>query len=194
MWEIDDKLLELMSDRRLCNHLHIPLQQGTDQILKLMNRPYTSGDYFSLIEKIRNKIPDIGITTDVIAGFPQETDELFEQSCDFITKVGFSRLHVFKYSRRPGTGADKMEGQIEPGLKKDRVNTLTEIGEKLSYSFGKKHINKDCEMIFVQKKKDGFLYGYTDNYMEVMTDKPYSKNVYMKLKPKSLSQKGVLIL
>ncbi len=194
MWEIGDELLELMENSRLCNHLHIPLQHGTDEILKLMNRPYTTRDYFALIEKIRNKIPDIGLTTDIIAGFPRETDELFRKSCEFITEIGFSRLHVFKYSRRPGTVADKMTGHIDPNIKKDRVNTLTEIGERLSYSFAQEHINKDCEMIFVQKKKDGFLYGYSDNYIEVKTDKPLPKNEYMKLKPISVSEKGVLIV
>ena len=194
MWEITEELSELLKSPRLCNHLHIPLQHGTNEILKLMNRPYTAEQYMDLVNKIRAKIPNIGLTSDVIAGFPQETDELFRKSCEFITKVGFSRIHVFKYSRRPLTVADKMEGHIEPVVKKERVDILTNLGNNLARTFGEKHINKECEMIFVQKKKDGFLYGYTDNYLEVKTHLPLPKNQYIKLKPTKVDESGVLII
>ena len=97
--EISDELLNLMADNpRFCRHLHIPLQNGDDEILKLMNRPYTTADFRHLIQKIRNKIPDIGITSDIMVGFPGETDTHFANSLAFVEEMGFSGLHVFKYS------------------------------------------------------------------------------------------------
>lgn len=193
MWEINDHLIELMANSRMCNHLHIPLQNGNNEILKLMNRPYGREEYFALIEKLRNKVNDIGITTDVIAGFPCETDECFKDSYEFIKEIGFSRVHVFKYSRRPGTVADKMNGHIDPDIKKERVSLLTELGYNMSCEFAKKHIDKECNILFEIKKKDGFTYGYTTNYMEVKTDKPVKKNEIYTMKPYDIVD-GILLV
>ena len=193
MWEIDEKLIELMENSRMCNHLHIPLQNGTDEILKSMNRPYNTEKYYNLIEKLRLNVPEIGITTDVIAGFPGESEKLFKESCEFIEKIGFSRVHVFKYSRRPGTVGDKMEGHIDPDIKKERVTFLTELGRKLSSDFAEKFVGKDCNVLFEIKKKDGFTYGYTTNYIEVKTDKPVLRNETLNLKGLKVEE-GVLVV
>lgn len=193
MWEIDEHLIDLMANPRMCHHLHIPLQNGNNEILKLMNRPYTRENYATLVTHIREKVKDLGLTTDIIAGFPQETEERFTDSCDFIKDMGFSRIHVFRYSRRPGTKADSMEGHIEPDIKKERVAYLAEISTDLAQNFAQKHIGKDCSILFEIKKKDGFTYGYTENYIEAKTAKPVERNQSLILKPIK-AEKGILIV
>lgn len=193
MWEIDRELIDLMENPRMCRHLHIPLQNGSDKILKLMNRPYTKEMYYSLVSEIREKIPDLGLTTDIIAGFPNETEEDFEETCDFAEKIGFSRIHVFGYSRRPGTKADLMTGHTDPEIKKERVARLTETGHRLAQKFAEKYVNREVNVLFEIKKKDGFVYGYTDNYIEAKTDLSVKKNQSLTVKPKSASE-GILVI
>ena len=183
MWEIDERLIDLMKEGRMCNHLHIPLQNGSDRILKLMNRPYSRDEYYGLVSDLREKIPDLGLTTDIIAGFPGESEEDFEESCAFAEKIGFSRIHVFRYSRRPGTKADLMTGHIDPETKKKRVAYLTELGGRLAQNFAEKHIGKECSILFEVRKKDGFTYGYTRNYIEAKTDRPVKRNETLTLTP-----------
>lgn len=165
MNELTDQVLEIMKKSPiLVDHLHIPLQSGSDTILKAMNRKYLKQDFISKIEEIRKIRPNISITTDVIVGFPGETEIFFEETVETIRKIQFSKLHVFPYSRRKGTVADTMENQIPEEIKKKRVQLLLELSRNLEEQYFKKFIG--AELSFIPEiVKDGFIIGHTGNYL-----------------------------
>lgn len=176
--EIDDKLLDLMSKSEvLANHLHLPLQSGTNKILELMNRKYDEAYFLDKIKKIRSIRPNISITTDVIVGFPYETQEDFEHTVEFIKMVNFAELHVFPFSPRSGTKAYFMP-QIDGNLKKERVNKLLELSKKLNYSYNQTFINQQLDMIVETKFSDSFMVGHTSNYLKVLV--PYNEKLVKK--------------
>ena len=165
--EITDKFLEeLKTNKKIVDHMHIPLQSGTDKILKLMNRKYDMKYYFDKINKIRNIRPDIAITTDVIVGFPNETDEDFNDVVSNIIKIGFTELHVFPYSRRKGTRADLMDNQIDGNIKKQRVRMLLNISEEEKEKYYEKYLDSD-DIVLTEKYMDGYLVGHLSNYGKV---------------------------
>lgn len=165
--ELDDKFFKLLNDNKiLVDHMHIPLQTGTDSVLKRMNRKYNIDYFINKIEKIRTIRPDISITTDVIVGFPGETDEEFNNTIENIKKINFSKIHVFPFSKRDGTKASLMDNQIEPTLKKERVKELINISKELEMNYMNKFINKDIIML-PEVYKDGYLIGHTGNYLLV---------------------------
>ncbi|MBQ9041970.1 MAG: tRNA (N(6)-L-threonylcarbamoyladenosine(37)-C(2))-methylthiotransferase MtaB [Eggerthellaceae bacterium] len=133
---IDDELIELLvaADGRLCRHLHVPLQSGSSKVLREMDRPYTAEEYRALVQKIRSRVPSIALSTDVIVGFPGETDEDFDETCKLVKDCGFMRLHVFPYSRREGTPAADRPDQVDSAVKKSRAATLRDIGSDLARS------------------------------------------------------------
>jgi len=134
--EVTDELIELMaSNSRVCRHLHVPLQSGSNAVLERMNRHYTAGDYLVMVERVRARMPLIGLTTDVMVGFPGETDEDFQATLGVVRKARFSRLHVFRYSRRPGTPAAGMPRQVAPAVKKARSARLIRLGRRLAREF-----------------------------------------------------------
>ena len=165
--ELNDRVLSILEKEKvLVSHLHIPLQAGTDKILKAMNRKYDTKYFKEKIDKIRTIRPDISISTDVIVGFPGETEEDFIESMDFINSMKFSKIHVFPYSRRKGTTADLMNNQINEDIKKTRVKRMLEISHELEISYMKKYLNKDVEVL-VEKYENGYIMGHTSNYIEV---------------------------
>lgn len=167
MNELTDKVLELMKQSTiLVDHLHIPLQSGSDSILKSMNRKYTKRDFIEKIEKIRTIRPQISITTDVIVGFPGETEELFAETIDTIKKIGFSKLHVFPYSRRKGTVADGMKDQVSEIIKKKRAQTLRLLSKELEETYYNQFIGKSLSFI-PEVRKDHVVIGHTGNYLLV---------------------------
>mgnify|MGYP002625083886 CR=1 FL=1 len=168
--ELDDNFLNVLKNNKIIvDHMHIPLQSGSDSVLKRMNRKYDKKYFIDKIEKIRNIRKDISITTDVIVGFPGETETEFNETIDTIKKIEFTKLHVFPYSRRKGTKADLMENQIDEKIKKQRVKTLIELSKELEIKYMNKFINK--ELIFIPEiKKDGYLIGHTSNYLQVKID------------------------
>lgn len=171
--EITDKLIELMAgSERLCNHLHIPLQSGSDKILKTMNRPYAKDEFRTAVKNIRNRIPDIGISTDIIVGFPGESDSDFQDSYKLVKNIEFSRLHVFSYSPREGTAAAKMANQVNGNKKKERSKMLRDLNKTLMLNFQKEFINTVREVIIEEKRdyETDMLAGYTDNYIRVLID------------------------
>lgn len=152
---------------KLCDHFHLSLQSGSDKILKSMNRKYSSKDYFEKIELIRKFMPNAGLTTDVIVGFPGESDEDFEDSYDFIKKVNFSRIHIFKYSKRSGTKAAEMKNQVNGNVKIKRANILSDLNKDLMKNFAKKNLNKVNSVLFeksLDNSSNKFV-GYTTNYI-----------------------------
>ncbi len=171
--EIDDKLLDIMKNNKImANHLHLPLQTGNDKILKLMNRRYDTKFFYDKITRIREVRPDIAITTDVIVGFPYETDEDFNETKEFIKKVNFSGLHVFPYSKRSGTKAYDMP-QVKDSVKKERTLDLIALSNELALNYEKNFLNKDVEVIFEEKYLDKYMVGHSSNYLRVIV--PYDE-------------------
>lgn len=161
--ELNDKFLkELKENKKICDHLHIPLQAGSDEILRKMNRKYDLKYYEEKIKKIREIRPDISITTDIIVGFPSETDELFECTCKFAEKINFSKIHVFPYSKREGTLASRMNDQVDENKKKERSKRLVNLSLKLEREYAKKFLNTKMEVLV---ENDNF--GSSSNYLKI---------------------------
>lgn len=173
--ELDEKFFSLLKNPILCNHLHIPLQSGSDEVLKLMNRKYTKEEYEKIIDKIRVIRPDISITTDVIVGFPRETEENFEECLDFVKKICFSKVHVFPYSKRDGTKAARMSGHIDGNTKKERTKKLLKLSGELEQKYYDSQIGKK-EYVLVEKAESGFAYGHTTNYLYLKLVGGYKEN------------------
>lgn len=165
---ITDGLIEkLVKCEKLCPQFHISLQSGCDKTLKKMNRHYTAEEYAALCDKLRKSFKDCTLTTDIMVGFPQETEEDFSDTVKFAEKIGFEKIHIFPYSRRSGTVADKMEGQIEKSVKGHRVAELSKVADKIRTEFLKNQIGKTVSVLIEGKQKDGEMFGYTPNYTPV---------------------------
>ena len=160
---IDEDFVERLSKlKNFCPHFHLSLQSGSDEVLKKMNRKYTTIDFMNSVNLIRKYFKNAGITTDVIAGFPTETEEDFEKSCEFIKKVNFSDLHIFPYSKREGTVASKIYKDLPKSVKNERVKVLEEIKKKDKLNFIKKN---DIVEVLIEEEKNGAFYGYSKNYI-----------------------------
>jgi threonylcarbamoyladenosine tRNA methylthiotransferase MtaB len=148
-----------------CEHLHISLQSGSEETLRNMNRPYSPDDFLKIIERARELFPGIGISTDVIVGFPGETDEQFSESLEFVKKARFSRLHVFKYSARPGTAAASMPGRVKPTIMAERSARMIELGSTLATEFHQSFLGKRLEVLVEEPDAKGRLVGFSRNYI-----------------------------
>ncbi len=167
MNEVTDRLLDLMENNdKIAKHLHIPLQSGSDTILKNMNRQYLTAAYYERLIEIRNRIPKIAITADVIVGFPQEDDSLFLETVSFIEKSQFTSLHVFPYSMRKNTIAATLKPQIENSVKKQRVHKLMEISNNQFVNYKQTFVNKTVSVL-VEQKKNGYYFGHSSEYLPV---------------------------
>jgi threonylcarbamoyladenosine tRNA methylthiotransferase MtaB len=170
-WDFNLEMLPLWRDKRLCRHLHIPLQSGSDQTLHRMGRPITQHKYFDLINTIRERVPQIAITTDVIVGFPGETDEDFQATKNFVQEIGFAGGHVFTYSPRPGTAAFNMKDQIPARIAKGRNRALREDFENLGAAFRKRFIGSLQDVLWesseIQADGNYRMSGLTDTYLRV---------------------------
>lgn len=170
--EIDDKLIELINNRdNLAKHLHIPLQSGSDTVLKRMNRKYNKEQFLNKIKLIKKACPNVALTTDVIVGFPGETEEEFMESYQFIKECGFNMLHVFPFSSREGTVASRLPNQIDPKVKKERVLRLIELSNSLWDEYTNKFVNEEVEVLVEQyDEKHHYNIGHTTNYLEIKID------------------------
>ncbi len=179
--QINDKFIEeLKNNPKICNHIHIPLQSGSDEILRLMNRKYDLNYFFEKIEKIRSVRPDISITTDVIVGFPNETDKLFLETVETCKKVNFSKIHVFPYSERKGTKASLMSGKVSENVKHERVKKLMELSEKLEKEYYDKFKGKVLDVL-IEEVSDGVSIGHTSNYLKVELNEKLTKGeIYLR--------------
>ncbi len=165
--ELNDDVLDVIKNSDvLVNHMHIPLQSGSDEILKAMNRKYNKEYFINKIKKIKEIKPDMNVTTDVIVGFPGETDKQFEEGIETISKIGFTKLHVFPYSDREGTKASYMPNKILGNVKKARVKKLLEISRELEVNYMEKHLGKEVSFI-PEVYEDGYLVGHTANYLMI---------------------------
>ncbi len=169
--DITPELVEVISgSKNFCRHLHMPLQSGSDQILQKMGRRYTAWEYLRLVDILRENMPGLGLTTDVMVGFPGESEECYQQTDDLINKIGFSGLHVFKFSPRRGTVAAGYGRQVEPALKDERSRRLIRLGSDLAAQFASSHLGLNLNVLVEQPAPDadGFLEGHTDNYIKAM--------------------------
>jgi threonylcarbamoyladenosine tRNA methylthiotransferase MtaB len=151
---------------KLCKHFHLSLQSGSNSVLKRMNRKYTKEEYKACVEQLRHIWPDVAITTDIIVGFPGETDEEFEETLNFVKEIKLSQIHIFPFSPRTGTPAATMTNQILPDIKDKRAKQLAVIEKQLRLEFMKQFLNKEAEVLF-ESYHDQLLVGYTSNYLKV---------------------------
>jgi threonylcarbamoyladenosine tRNA methylthiotransferase MtaB len=172
-WDLDTGFFDLWEDRRLCRHLHLPLQSGSASVLRLMARKTTPDDYADLIYSARARIPDVAITTDLIAGFPGETEAEFKEGCEFVNKMAFASAHVFTYSERAGTAAAEMPDQVHNYTRKERSATLREISVSSAQAYQESFLGKELDVLWESSRPDGEgqweLTGLTDNYLRVHT-------------------------
>lgn len=171
--QIDDRVIDVLNrSEKMCRHLHIPLQAGDDTVLKRMRRKYTVAEYRDKILRLHEAMPGVAITTDVIVGFPGETEEQFENSYELIQSLGMYQLHVFPYSKRTGTPAARMLDQVAEEIKNSRVERMIRLSEQLQLSYSQQFVGSVLEVIPEQPYKDdptsGLWVGYTDNYLQVV--------------------------
>ena len=166
--EVEPRLLTLMQeDARFCRHLHLPLQSGCDKVLQAMHRPYTTAKFKALLADIKTRVPDIAITTDVIVGFPGETEADFETTCKFAESCGFSKMHIFPFSARKGTPAEKFAGAVTEAVKKERADILGRIDETMHKAFLQAMVGQNAEVLFEQPAGEDYFEGLTGNYQRV---------------------------
>lgn len=166
--EVEPRLLTLMQeDARFCRHLHLPLQSGCDKTLQAMHRPYTTAKFKTLLADIKTMVPDIAITTDVIVGFPGETEADFETTCKFAESCGFSKMHIFPFSARKGTPAEKFAGAVTEAVKKERADILGKIDETMHKTFLQAMVGQTAEILFEQPAGEDYFEGLTGNYQRV---------------------------
>ena len=176
---------------KVCNHFHLSLQSGCNETLKRMNRKYTTEQFKKVVEILRKYFKDVNLTTDIIVGFPGETDEEFDITYKFLKEIAFYKMHVFKYSKRDGTVAAKMLNQIDGTIAEERSKKLIELSEKNMNEFNNKYIGKELEVLF-EEKQDEFWTGHTKNYMVVkMKSENNLENKVLKVKINSVNNEAL---
>ena len=190
--ELNEDILNILKNSNIIvDHLHIPLQAGSNEILKSMNRKYDLKYFEDKIAEIRSIRPDISITTDIIVGFPGETEELFKETLNTVKRINFSKVHVFPYSERKGTKSERLPNKIPSNIKKDYVKRLIELSKELEIEYASKFIGKELE-ILVEQTKDDFSYGHTSNYLNVKVKGNLPHNELRKVKITSVDYPNVI--
>ena len=180
--EINDEILELIKNNKvIVDHLHIPIQSGSNEILKLMNRKYDLDYFENKIKEIRKIRKDISITTDLIVGFPHETDGLFKETLETCKRINFAKIHVFPYSERKGTKAVLMDQKVDQETKKLRAKEVLKLSKELEINYFNKFIGKD-EEVLIETTKDGYSYGHTGNYLNVKIKGEFDHNTFVNVK------------
>ena len=166
--EVTDELIEMIADNpRMAQHLHLPLQSGWDRTLDPMRRPYDSEEFRNMMRSIRQRVPDIAITTDLMVGFPDETEEDFKESLVFCNDIAFANMHIFKYSMRGGTPAAAMTGQIDPQSKERRAKQMADVAQKNKHEYEQRFVGKTLRILVEEQNKDGLWTGHSSNYLFV---------------------------
>lgn len=193
-----DEFVEAVSTMdKVCPHYHLSLQSGCDETLKRMKRRYTTEEYKAIVDRLRAAIPNVSITTDVIVGFPGETNEEFDKTYEFLKDIELTHMHVFKYSPRKGTPAATMENQVDPSTKHDRSEKLLQLNEENFNKFGQEMLDKEFNVLFEQKVGDNKYEGLTENYVKVIveSDNDISEQI-LKVKIKDVKNEfleGILV-
>lgn len=190
--DIHTELLSLWRDGRLCPHFHIPLQSGSDPVLVAMRRRYTAAQYRRAVDMVRAQVPNVSITTDVIAGFPGETEADFEATLALCEEVGFAAMHCFPYSRRPHTGADRMRGHLPPQVRRERLRRLLDVAERSHAAFRAAQLGSYASVLW-EREADGYWQGLTPNYVRVFArSERLLENTITAVRLISLHRDGVL--
>ena len=163
---------------KLCPSFHVSMQSGCDETLRRMNRKYTAKEYLEAIDRLKGAFKDCAVTTDVMVGFPGETEEEFKKSYDTVTKSAFANIHVFQYSKRQGTPAAAMEDQVPSAVKAIRSAQMIKLGEELKYNFINKYMGKTMEVLF-ERQQEEYFEGFTANYIKVMAKGRDLSNKYI---------------
>ena len=189
--EVSPKLLALLKeDGRICHHLHLPLQAGHDVVLKAMNRHYTAAEFKDLLAHLLSEVPDLAITTDIIVGFPGETDEIFEETLKYVESLPLSGMHVFPYSRRKGTPAASYPNQVEESVKKERAHRMGQLAEQKAQGYAATWIGKDVE-ILVERCTDGRIEGLTPQYIRVHAEGQAEEGTFLTVCPQKVTEAGL---
>ncbi len=196
-WSFDERLFSLWrgeglpdtpvetASRRLCRHVHMSLQSGSDATLSRMRRPYTAARYAELVDRIRAEVPGVAVTTDVIVGFPGESDEEFAASLDFVRRRRFAMIHAFPYSVREGTAAAEMPDQVPHEVKRERMAALLEVAEESEAAFRSAQVGRNAEVLW-EERRNGHWHGTTDNYLRVITKATPTPSLLNTLTPAKL--------
>lgn len=166
-WDLPDNFFSLFSNNRLMPHMHLPLQSGSDSVLKRMARRCKTDDYKTLVKQARNDIPNFNLTTDIIVGFPGETEEEWQESASFIEETQFSHIHIFSYSKREGTKAASLVNQVETAIKKQRSKQLHLLAQSMRQKLLTEQIGNNHTVLWETKSENGNWYGYTENFLRV---------------------------
>jgi len=189
--EVTESLLELWDDKRLCPHFHLSLQSGSDSVLRRMARRYDTCEYQDAVTRIRSALPEVAVTTDVIVGFPGETEAEFAESYRFCASLGFARIHVFPFSPRPGTAAATMQAQVTAGEKKERNQRMLKLAKESAQAYRSRYLDRVPEVLW-ETESNGILAGYTANYIRVYADAEDGLvNTILKVKLIKLYKDGV---
>ena len=180
--ELTKEVLDVIkSSNIIVDHMHIPLQAGSNEVLKLMNRKYDLDFFYNKIHEIRSIRPDISITTDVLVGFPGETEEMFKRTIQTCRELNLTKIHVFPFSLRKGTKAETLPDHIDNEEKKHRARRLLEVSKELELNYFNKYLNKEVEVL-IEETKDGVSFGHTDNYLYVKINKELEHNTFVTVK------------
>ena len=189
--ELSHDLLELMrTEPRFAAHLHLPLQAGSDAVLRAMNRHYTTGQFAQLLADVRAAVPGVAISTDIIVGFPGETEEDFAAGLDFVRQMGFARMHVFPYSARRGTPAARRTDQVPPMVRKERAARMQALAEELAEAYHRSVLSSAAEVLF-ETCEEGVTDGLTETYIRVYTDAPVTRGEIVPMRLMHLYRDGI---
>lgn len=177
----DEFIQRLKNVDKICDHFHLSLQSGCTETLKRMNRKYTTEDFEKVVERLRNAFPNVALTTDIIVGFPDETDEEFNTTYEYLEKIKFYKMHVFKYSQRKGTRAAVMPNQIDGNIKEERSHKLIEVSNRNEKEFLDRYIGKEVYVLFEQEEGE-YIKGHTSNYLVVKAKGKELENKMLKVK------------
>ena len=172
----DEFVQRLKKLDKICEHFHLSLQSGCDETLKRMNRRYTTKQFIEIVNRLRNAYSDVNLTTDIIVGFPGETDKEFEETYEFLQKIKFYKMHIFKYSQRKGTKAAEMPEQISPEIKEERSKKLIQLSDNNEKDYNQKYIGKQVQVLW-EEEKNGVYKGHTKNYVLIESKETRKSNM-----------------
>lgn len=176
-WDLPDNFFNLFSNQRLMPHMHLPLQSGSDSVLRRMARRCKTNDYKNLVARAREEITNFNLTTDIIVGFPGETNQEWEESVQFIEETQFSHIHIFTYSQREGTKAATLPGQVDTNIKKERSKQLHALTKSMRQNFLSKHVNNVHSVLWETRNEENTWTGYTDNFIRVALESDCDTNL-----------------
>ncbi len=187
-WDLPDDFFYLFDNKRLMPHLHLPLQSGSDSVLRRMARRCKTADFSRLVSCARDAIPDFNVTTDIIVGFPGETEAEWRTTMDFIEQTEFSHVHIFSYSKRDGTRAARLPDQVDNQTRKTRSRELHLLAKQMRQQYLKNRIDEEHDVLWESTNEQGYWTGYTENYIRVQLDTKIDRDLENSITPARLTQ------